>query len=321
MAANREQKVSVDDPLVKDILDAFDRANGGVHSGFRPAHAKGRMVSGTFTPTAEAAKLTKAPHVQRPESDVVVRFSDFAGVPNIPDNAPAGSGPRGMAVRFYLADHVHTDIIAHSTEGFPARTPEEFLGFLRAVGATTPESPKPTPIEQFLASHPKALQFATTPKPIPTSFARESFFGMAPFKFTNALGDVRHGRFRLLPSAGNEFLSDAEAAGRSADFLMDELAARLAAGPIGFRVVVQLAEAGDDVADATTAWPQNRPQVEFGTLTLAKLENHDDPELRKIIFDPIPRVDGIETAGDPLLDVRAAIYLRSGRRRRAASQS
>ena len=40
MAAIRDQKLSVDDPLVKDILDAFDRANGGIHAGFRPAHAK-----------------------------------------------------------------------------------------------------------------------------------------------------------------------------------------------------------------------------------------------------------------------------------------
>ena len=30
---------------------------------------------------------------------------------------------------------------------------------------------------------------------------------------------------------------------------------------------------------------------------------------KHIIFDPIPRVDGIEASGDPLLELRAAIYL------------
>jgi catalase len=40
---------------------------------------------------------------------------------------------------------------------------------------------------------------------------------------------------------------------------------------------------------------------------------------RNIIFDPIPRVDGIESSGDPLLNPRASVYLASGRRRRAAS--
>jgi catalase len=46
--------------------------------------------------------------------------------------------------------------------------------------------------------------------------------------------------------------------------------------------------------------------------------NDADPELRKIIFDPVPRVDGIDPSGDPLTEVRSAIYLLSGRRRRAA---
>jgi hypothetical protein len=41
-------------------------------------------------------------------------------------------------------------------------------------------------------------------------------------------------------------------------------------------------------------------------------------EVSKIIFDPIPRVDGIDTSGDPLSEVRSDIYLLSGRRRRAA---
>ncbi len=42
------------------------------------------------------------------------------------------------------------------------------------------------------------------------------------------------------------------------------------------------------------------------------------PERRKIIFDPLPRVDGIDASGDPLTQARADIYLLSGRRRRAA---
>jgi catalase len=41
--------------------------------------------------------------------------------------------------------------------------------------------------------------------------------------------------------------------------------------------------------------------------------------MRKMIFDPVPRVDGIDPAGDPLTEVRSEIYLLSGRRRRAAA--
>jgi catalase len=41
--------------------------------------------------------------------------------------------------------------------------------------------------------------------------------------------------------------------------------------------------------------------------------------MRQIIFDPVPRVDGIDPVGDPLTEVRSQIYLVSGRRRRAAT--
>jgi hypothetical protein len=47
----------------------------------------------------------------------------------------------------------------------------------------------------------------------------------------------------------------------------------------------------------------------------------DAPQQKRIIFDPIPRVDGIEPSEDPLLELRAAIYLLSGRRQAPESQS
>jgi catalase len=197
--------------LSKGLLQALDTING-LHPGFRPAHAKGIMLSGVFTPTPSAASLTRAPHVQRASTPVTLRYSDAAGFPTVADNAPNGGSPRGIAIRFHLAEHVHTDIIGHSTDGFPARTAEEFLEFLRAAGASGPDAPKPTPIEVFLGSHPKALAFVQTPKPIPTSFARDSFFTVTAFKFTNGDGQSRYGRFRILPDGGNDFRDEAAAA-------------------------------------------------------------------------------------------------------------
>src|SRR5690348_16654212 len=169
--------------LAQELLDALD-ALSGLHPGKRPAHAKGLMCSGTFTPSAEAAKLTRAPHAKAPSTPVTVRYSDGTGVPNIPDNDPARSGPRGIAVRFHLADHVHTDIVAHSTNGFPVRTGEEFLEFLRAAAAFG--AGKPEALRAFLAAHLNARRFVEAPKPIPTSFAREAFFAVTSFKFISA---------------------------------------------------------------------------------------------------------------------------------------
>ena len=56
-----------------------------------------------------------------------------------------------------------------------------------------------------------------------------------------------------------------------------------------------------------------------GTITLSARVDDKEAERRKIIFDPIPRVDGIDTSGDPISEVRSEIYLLSGRRRRAAA--
>src|SRR5712671_6813182 len=204
--------------LAEQLLAALD-ALSGLHPGYRPAHAKGLMCSGTFTPSPEAAKLTRAPHASKPATPVTVRYSDSTGVPTIPDNDPQRSGPRGIAVRFHLAEHVHTDIVAHSTNGFPVHTGEEFLEFLRAAAAFG--AGKPEALGAFLATHPNAQRFVETPKPIPTSFAREAFFAVTAFKFTNAEGASRHGRFRIRPEAGTEYLSDEAAAAKSPNFLFD----------------------------------------------------------------------------------------------------
>ena len=300
--------------LAQQLLDALD-AQFGLHPGFRPAHAKGLMCSGMFRPSAEAAKLTRAPHASRPSTAVTVRYSNSTGLPTIPDNDPKRSGPRGMAIRFHLAEHDHTDIVAHSTDGFPFRTGEEFLELVRA--GTAFAAGRPEAIGSFLAAHPNAKRFVETPKPIPTSFAREAFFAVTSFKFTNAEGVSRHGRFRIRPEAGTEHLSDEAAAAKSQDFLFDELGPRLTREPVKLGLFVQMAEPGDDVADASVTWPANRTEIPFGTITLTARVDDQAPDRRKIIFDPVPRVDGIDSSGDPLTDVRADIYLLSGRRRRA----
>ena len=305
--------------LVTDLLGGLDKLAGGLHPGFRPVHARGLMYSGTFTPSPDAAKLTRASHATRPSTPVTVRFSLSAGIPSVPDNDPVGASPQGMAVRFHLGEHVHTDIIAHSHNGFPTRTGEEFLEFLRAAAASEPGGPSPPPIAAFLAAHPAAKTFVEAPKPIPTSYARQAYFAITAFKFTNSAGQNRFGRFRLRPEAGTEFLTPEQAAKKTADFLAAELSERLAKGPVGFRVLVQLAEAGDDVTDSTTHWPESRPEAEFGTLAINQRVDELAPEQRKIIFDPVPRVDGIDSAGDPLTEVRSELYLLSGRRRRAVA--
>jgi catalase len=306
--------------LSRDVIEGFDKADGGVHPGFRPAHAKGVLLTGAFTPSQEAISLTRAPHIQRASTPVTVRLSDFAGIPTVPDNDPQNASPRGFAIRFHLDEHVHTDIVAHSVDTFPSRTAEGFLDFLNALIATDPAGPHPNAIEQFLGAHPAALAFVQAPKPIPTSFARESFFAVSAFKFNNADGVSRFGRYRILPVAGNEYLDDAGAAAKTPDFLFDELKERVAKGPVKYRIVVQLARDGDTTDDATVRWPEDRPQLTLGEISLTAIAPDNPTEQQRMIFDPIPRVDGIEASADPLFEPRANVYLMSGRRRRGAGK-
>jgi catalase len=248
---------------------------------------------------------------------VTVRFSDATGIPTIPDGDPNAS-PRGMAIRFHLAEHVHTDIIAHSVEGFPVTTAEEFAEFLRAIYASGPDVPSPTPIEQFLSTHPAALAFVQAPKPVPASFLAESFYSVSAYRFVNAEGVGLYGRYRIRPEGDNRYLDAAAATGKAPNFLFDELKEQLVESTVRMRVTVQIAAKDDVVNDSTVQWPSDRPEVEFGSVELMSVLTDNDAAQRHIIYDPIPRVQGIEASDDPLLEARAAVYLASGRRRRQA---
>ena len=50
--------------LSEKLLEQFDTIFG-LHPGFRPAHAKGLLLSGVFTPARDARKLTRALHIVR----------------------------------------------------------------------------------------------------------------------------------------------------------------------------------------------------------------------------------------------------------------
>ncbi len=222
--------------LYGEVLDTLNQLFG-FHPGYRPVHAKGIVCQGEFSPGSEASSLCRAPHFQREPVPVTVRFSDFTGIPDIPDSDPNAS-PRGMAIRFHLHGGGSTDIVAHSYNGFPAASVEEFLGFLKAMAASGPDAQKPTLLDQFLADHPKALQFAQSPKPTPASFATESFYGVDAFRFINRDNAVRIGRYRIRPIAAEQHLTPEEAATKARDFLFDEMRRRLADGPAGFQLSV-----------------------------------------------------------------------------------
>ena len=302
--------------ISEQLVDAL-QALFGVHPGYRAVHAKGIVCEGTFSPAPTAASVSRAPHLQDVSVPTTVRFSDFAGVPTVPDGDPLAS-PRGMAIKFHLPGGIDTDIVAQSYDGFPVRTAEEFLVFVRALAASGPEVPSPTPLADFLASHPQAKRFAEAPKPVPASFATESYYGVNAFRFTNREGVSRAGRYRVRPEAAEEHLDAAEAARRPENFLFEELRERLSRGPVRFRLLVQLADDGDPIDDGSLPWPEGRRQVELGTIVVTAPLADSAAVERRLLFDPARLVDGIGLSEDPLPLARSAVYAIAYRRRNEA---
>jgi catalase len=303
--------------LARQAADLFLQAFGN-HPGFRLTHAKGIVCEGVFEPTAEAAGLSRAAHFRGQPVPVVVRFSNSTGLPQIPDGDPH-SNPKGMAIRFKLPGGGITDIVANSQNGFPAGTPADFVGFLGSLLASGPEAPKPTPLDQFLATHPSTVRFLSTPNPQPASFATCSYFGNNCFIFLNARGERHAIRYQILPSAGELHLDPATAAARGQDFLLDELRGRLSRAPAEFQLQVQIAGPKDPTSDATLVWPDDRRKVVLGTIRLTSFDPKSMETEKGLTYDPTHLTDGIELSDDPLPAFRAQVYSISIARRQRPS--
>jgi catalase len=292
--------------LPAQLVDAL---NGvfGKQTDNRAVHAKGVVLEGKFTPSAEAASLSKAPHLQPGATvPITVRFSDFAGVPAITYTDPNAS-PRGMAVKFKLPDGSNSDLVMHSYNGFPTATADEFRDLLIALAASGKDAPTPTPLETFFETHPIAKTFLTSEKPAPVSFATLPYYAVNSFKFTNAKGNGTLVRYRMLPEGDAAYLTKEQLAAAGPNYLMEEIQKRVADGPVRMKLQAQIAEPGDKIDDPSLAWPDSRKTVELGEVEIDKVNPDSDAAQRALLFLENAVPAGIETA-DPMIDIRSQAY-------------
>ena len=228
-------------------------------------------------------------------------------MPDNKDNDP-GSGPRGMSIRFKLPGGGFTDIMSISHNGFVVGTAEDFLAFFKAIAASGPDTPHPNPVETFLASHPRAAKFATEVRTVPRSYATVAYFSNAAVVFVGKDGKKQPVRYQIVPVAGEARLDSASAAKAGGNFLATELGQRLARGPAQFRLLAQLANAGDPTNDGSVPWPDDRKRVLLGTIRLTKVEPNQEELQRSLAFNPTFLTGGIELSDDPLVPLRSAVY-------------
>ena len=293
--------------LSTELVDALNDVHG-VHPGFRTVHSKGFCCRATFQATAEAARLTRAEHLQGQTVHATVRFSNGSGSPTRHDGARDG---RGMATRFHLEDGGATDLVALTLPAFFVRTPEDFLELVRAQ-KPHPETGKPdlALIEDFVSRHPEsqlAMGFSMFSMP-PASFAQLRYFGVHAFRWINADDDERFVRYRWEPEAGEASITEVESRAKDRNYLRSELEERLARAAVVFHLYLQLAEGEDDPTDPTVPWPEERTTVLAGRLEITEPLVDQKSECEALVFDPTRVTDGIECSNDRILHARPGAY-------------
>lgn len=289
------------------LVDALN-AIFGKHAGVRAAHTHGICVKGTFTPTAEAPSLSKAPHFAAPVS-VVGRFSMGGGNPAAPNTQK--DNPRGLALHFDLGKGTTTDMVMISVPVFPAKNPDQFLTLLRTVATKDGEK-----IKAFFEANPESTRQKAwlSARPVPASYASTSYWGVHTFTLTNAKGESQIIKWRMVPAGGEVGLTDDEVKAKAADFYKPELTERLAKGPASFDLTAILGAPGDALDDPTAFWPEERKSVKMGTLAITGLE--EAKVCDEGIFDPTNVVDGIEgPKDDKIFPMRSEAYAVSFSRR------
>jgi catalase len=91
-------------PSGREMVDAPHSAFGEHHA--RSVHAKGTIMTGSFAPSKEASRFTIAPH-RKPSAgkvQVIARFSDFTGIPDIADTDLNGVQKASQCAFCYLTE-------------------------------------------------------------------------------------------------------------------------------------------------------------------------------------------------------------------------
>jgi catalase len=305
------------EPETQAIVDALFKA-GGNQPNVRGSGAKGVCVTGSFTPSAEAQGLSKAPHFSRaPEKPlpVTARFSMGGSNPKVSDKAKPVTRGFSMRINHPAGDMVFVFI---SAPVFGSKTPQQLLDFA-SVRAPGPDGkPDAEKIKAFGVANPETTRQAAwlNARPVPASYAGVDYWGVHAYTLTDAAGKATVAKLKTVATAGQLGLTDDEAKAKPDAFYADELTARLAQGPATFDLVAILGEPGDPTQDPTVLWPEeNRKSVKLGTLAVAALAPAATCDAAT--FDPVVDLPaGVAgPADDPMFAIRSPAYAISLSRR------
>lgn len=298
------------------IVNGFEAA-GPAHPGYRRNHAKGICVAGIFHPSPNASVLSTARTFSQQSVPVLGRFSISGSDPHSSDGK---ARVRGLGLLLRTDDGQEWRMALGSFPFFPVSSPEAFVAQAEA-SRPDPSTGKPDPVKMkaFTREYPEItnfLKWANT-APFTSSLANTRFNGINAFGIVNAKGQRKFVRWSLDPRTPFEALSPEQRQQSDADFLQEDLLARLSVGPVSWDMVLKFADDTDPIEDPAKAWPENRAKALVGTLTLSRAEPQETGACRDINFDPLILPRGIVGTDDPILQARSAAYSVSFNRRQA----
>jgi catalase len=292
------------------LVDGFD-LRSPQPLGHRRNHAKGICFTGVFESTGAGSELSRARVFAEGRYPVVGRFNLGTPDPNADD---AKVRVRGLGLKISTPDGQEWRMALINPPIFPVSTPEGFYALQIAS-----QSDEPDAMPQFVAAHPEFAGFAAWAKSAPWtgSYAEERYNSLNSFIFTDGSGSEHAARWSLAPTAQAVPVAPEELAKRGGNFLENEIVERIKSGPLRWNMQVTVANPGDQTADPTKAWPEDRRNVAVGSLVVQQIEAEADGPCRDINFDPTVLPNGVRTSDDPFPAARSAAYRVSYDRRTA----
>jgi catalase len=302
------------------FADAF-QAVDGTHPGFRRNHAKGVCVTGYFDSNGNGAAISRASVFQSGHITVVGRFSLAGGMPMQVDTP---GQVRGLGLQFITSDGQEWRTAMVNLPVFPVSTPQAFYDRMIAL-VPDPATGKPDPakMQAFLAANPETVAAIKILKANPPAdgFYDTTFHGLNAFIFTSAQSASSPVRWIFEPDRAN--FDTLEPTSRPSppagpNYLFDELVSQLRRGPLRWHLILIVGQPSDPTNDATLPWPDARPRIDAGTLTIDQAQSEDaDPQplAATLNFDPLVLPRGMAPSDDPLLSARSAVYSASFTRR------
>jgi catalase len=247
------------------VVDAF-APPGGPALGHRRNHVKGICFTGIFEANGTGASLSEAPMFRPGRYPAIGRFNLASSDIKAPD---ATVRLRGMGLQIAAPGGQVWRMAMIDSPFFPVATPQARYGLVVAAGSKDPDAMK-----TFAGAHPELGHFGAWAQSArwTGSYAEEPYNSLDSFVFTAAGDAANVVRWSLLPAAQPVAVPPEELAKRAPDFLEQEIAERIKAGPLRWSMEIKVAQPGDPTADPSQEWPRNRRAVDVGMLIVQAIE-------------------------------------------------